>query len=421
MNFFYNKKILTIIGASVAGVALITGISAAGFHAVNGKPVSSQSEQEEYQEDEENQPTAGKQTSQSIALAGLAVSLESIQDLTALPTPTPEPTATPTPTLTPEPTAAPTSTPEPTATPTPTPTPDPKASVLQHYSNLGVVSDVNNYLNVRDAAGTDGNVIGKVLKNSGVEILEDCGNGWYKIQFVYSDTGYGYVAAEFIVTGSEAEALAVQNAMQMVNVSAECLNVREQPTTESDVLTQLSTNEKYQVTNVLDGWVEISLGTNEDGTEAVAYVSADYVTLGYYLPGPVEFQESAANEPTINPVRTELVNFAMQYLGGAYVWGGTTLGVGVDCSGFTQQVFAHFGYTLNRVSYDQAVQGVAITADQLQPGDLVFYSRPGYTIGHVAIYIGNGQVIHAFNASQGIIITSYDYATPIKMVNIIGE
>ena len=346
---------------------------------------------------------------------------------TPTPTATPTPTQTPVPTMTPTPTnsPAPTCTPTPTCTPmptfTPTPTPDPRADVMNHYNNLGVVDAVNNYLNIRETPGTNGKLIGKVLKHSGVEILEDCANGWLKIKFDEADNGFGYVASEFIAKGDDAKVLAMEHAFMMAKVNAECLNVREQPNTDCTILTQLSANERYEVTDILDGWIEISLGgSEEDEKEAHAYVCADYVQLGYYLPGPIEFSEEELG-PKINPVRTQMVNFAMQYLGGRYVWGGETLGVGVDCSGFMRQIYKNFGYSLNRCSYDQAKQGTPITADQLKPGDLVFYSRPGFSIGHVAMYIGNGQVIHAFNEKRGIIITAYNYTTPVKMVNIIGE
>lgn len=297
--------------------------------------------------------------------------------------------------------------------------PDPREQVLNHYQNLGVVNDVNNYLNVRNEPNLDATVIGKVLKYGGVNILEATAEGWLKISFPYVDCGYGYVYGEFVSQGQDAIALAVNNSLQMISVDTEVLNVREQPNTDCKILTQIITGEHYQVVNIENGWVEITLGVDDkSGEDILAYVSEEFVQLGYYLSEPIEY----VPEVTINPVRTAIVEDALQYLGGRYVWGGETLGVGVDCSGFTKQIFAKHGIYLNRVSYDQATQGTQLTdASQLKPGDLVFYSRPGLQIGHVAIYIGNGQVIHAYNPSQGIIITPYNYATPMKMMNIIGD
>ena len=299
------------------------------------------------------------------------------------------------------------------------PAPDPREQVLNHYQNLGVVNDVNNYLNVRNEPNLDAKVIGKVLKYGGVNILETTADGWLKISFPYAECGYGYVYGEFVSKGEDAIALAVANSLQMISVDTEVLNVREEPNTDCKILTQIITGEHYQVVNIENGWVEITLGVDDkSGQEILAYVSEEFVQLGYYLSEPIEY----VPEVTINPVRTAIVEDALQYLGGRYVWGGETLGEGVDCSGFTRQIFANHGIYLHRVSYDQATQGVQITdASQLKPGDLVFYSRPGLQIGHVAIYIGNGQVIHAYNVSQGIIITPYNYATPMKMMNVIGD
>jgi cell wall-associated NlpC family hydrolase len=102
------------------------------------------------------------------------------------------------------------------------------------------------------------------------------------------------------------------------------------------------------------------------------------------------------------------------------VWGGTSLTKGADCSGFVQSVFKKYGVSLPRTSREQANAGTTIQASQLQPGDLIFYAKGG-TINHVAIYIGNGQVIHASSPKTGIKISSYNYRTPAKMVRILQD
>ena len=109
----------------------------------------------------------------------------------------------------------------------------------------------------------------------------------------------------------------------------------------------------------------------------------------------------------------------MQYLGYPYVWGGNNLETGVDCSGFTQQVYLKFGITLNRVADSQRANGISISRDEAQPGDLFFYGSNGYAT-HVAIYIGNNQVIHASSPSVGIIISPADYKTPMQINRVLN-
>lgn len=116
--------------------------------------------------------------------------------------------------------------------------------------------------------------------------------------------------------------------------------------------------------------------------------------------------------------RTAIVAYAKQFLGNPYVFGGTSLTNGADCSGFTQGIYANFGITIGRSSRDQAVKGRDIPVDQAQPGDLLFYASGNY-INHVALYIGNGQVIHASNSTTGIIISPYNYRTPSKAVTFL--
>lgn len=116
--------------------------------------------------------------------------------------------------------------------------------------------------------------------------------------------------------------------------------------------------------------------------------------------------------------RNAIVAYARQFLGNPYVFGGTSLTNGTDCSGFTQGVFANFGITTGRSSRDQAANGREIAIDAAQPGDLLFYASGSY-INHVALYIGGGQVIHASNSTTGICISPYNYRTPCKAVTFL--
>ena len=109
-------------------------------------------------------------------------------------------------------------------------------------------------------------------------------------------------------------------------------------------------------------------------------------------------------------LRQQIVDFALQFEGNPYVYGGTSLTNGADCSGFVMSVFAQFGYSLPRVAADQYNQSVKKSVGDLEPGDLVFY---GSGISHVALYIGNGQIIHASTSASGIKLSNYDYEAPV--------
>ena len=116
--------------------------------------------------------------------------------------------------------------------------------------------------------------------------------------------------------------------------------------------------------------------------------------------------------PSISGVGQQIADFAVQYVGNPYVWGGTSLTEGADCSGFVQTVFANFGLYLSRTAESQSYGGTSISLDNLQPGDLLFYNSTG-SIDHVAIYIGGGQIVHAANSRSGIIISNAYYQTPV--------
>lgn len=123
-----------------------------------------------------------------------------------------------------------------------------------------------------------------------------------------------------------------------------------------------------------------------------------------------ETEEEAQSGPTEEELRAQIVDFALQFEGNPYVYGGTSLTNGADCSGFVMSVFAQFGYSLPRVAADQYYQSVQKSVADLEPGDLVFY---GSGISHVALYIGDGQIIHASTSATGIKISNYDYETPV--------
>ncbi len=259
--------------------------------------------------------------------------------------------------------------------------------------------------------------------------------------------------SEFILTGDAAKAEALEVAELMAIVSTDRLNARTEPNTDSPIWTQISNSERYAVLKQTDGWVEIELDTTS------AYVATDFVDVRYALNEAIQFTpiedipEPAAsnggggnsgskgstgnkgnagnnkgsgvgNTPGNAPAgsrRTQIANYATQFLGNPYVWGGTSLTNGADCSGFTMSVMSHFGVSLPHHSGSQAGAGRSISSSEMRPGDLIFYTNSGGTINHVALYIGNGQVCHASNARDGIKISTWNYRTPAKIVNVLGD
>ena len=299
---------------------------------------------------------------------------------------------------------------------------DLKAMAINQYNNI-LISKVQSYLNIRSSPKDEGNsnVIGKLPGKAAGEILET-EDGWYKIRSG-SITGYVTADPQYTATGQEAVDLAMESASLMAIVNTERLNVRMEPNTDSKIWTQISKEERYSVVQQMDGWVQIELDTGdeeEDGGDG-AYISTsdNLVEVRYALAEAIKFSpmEELANQQASQ--RSKIVNYALQFVGNRYVWGGTSLTNGTDCSGFTQSVLRHFGISIPRVSRDQAKTGKSINSSQMRPGDLIFYTNSSGTVNHVAMYIGNGQVVHAASRKSGIKISSWNYRTPAKIRNVI--
>lgn len=289
---------------------------------------------------------------------------------------------------------------------------DLKAMIFNMYKNIGI-SDVDNYLNVREEPSEDGKVIAKMPSKAAGNILETTDNGWYKIQ---SGKITGYVKSDYILTGQAAKDEALKVAELMAIVNTDMLNARSEPSTDSKIWTQISNNEKYPVLKQIDGWVEIEL--EEDSN---AYVASDYVDVRYALPEAIKFSPLEEKANAAASLRTQIVNYALQFLGNPYVWGGTSLTKGADCSGFTLSVFGHFGISLPHYSGSQANMGKAVKSSEMRPGDLVFYANSKGTINHVGIYIGNGQIVNAASRRSGIKISTWNYRSPVRIRNILGD
>ena len=292
------------------------------------------------------------------------------------------------------------------------------------YDRLGVAR-VDSYLNVRNKPGEDSKVVGKMTKNSGCNIYK-VNKGWAKI---ISGKVKGYVKASYLIKDKQAEEFAKKIANLRISVNTETLNVRYLPSTDARIYDQISEEDEYDIYkrdltktwlkkyvskhckksdlknidikemyNNLENWMCISIDNEK------AFVSRDFVKVTFNLDRAVSINKSGLTSKTSSgssdsPNLTNMVNYAMQFLGNPYVWGGTSLTNGADCSGFVQSVYANFGVSLPRTSYEQQNAGTEVSYADAQPGDLICYG------GHVAIYMGNGQIVHASNSVDGIKIS----------------
>ena len=179
------------------------------------------------------------------------------------------------------------------------------------------------------------------------------------------------------------------------------------------MITLVPNGEELEVVASEGDWIRVCLDDEE------VFVSAQYVQVDAKLNTAITMTELLYGQG-VSDVRVDLCQYAKEFLGNPYVWGGTSLTNGTDCSGFVLSVYKKFGISLPHYSGSQANCGTAIKLSEAQPGDLIFYGK-GSTINHVAIYIGNGQVIHASNPKTGIRISNATYRTPLKVVRILQD
>lgn len=291
------------------------------------------------------------------------------------------------------------------------------------FVNIGI-ADVDTNLLIRSGPGETNKVLGKLPKNGGCDILEANKDGWTKIS---SGKVTGYVKSDYLITGTEATKLAKKVGNYVATANTNGLRVRKEPNTNSEVLDQIAKGEELLILDAKvltedsehNSWVEVSLDSDDNENGTSAYVAKEFVSVFFSLPKAVSLEELQYGSG-VSSTRVKLVNFAKKYLGDAYVWGGTRLGVGVDCSGFTQAIYRNFGYYIPRTSRSQGVGGTKISASNLKPGDLVFYGSSSY-INHVAIYMGGGRVIHASNKRDGIKISNMYYRQPVRFVRYIKD
>lgn len=313
-----------------------------------------------------------------------------------------------------------------------------------NYDRLGIAK-VDNWLNIRKKPGMDGKIVGKLPKNAGCNVYS-IKDGWAKIK---SGNVTGYVSSEYLVLDEEAESYALEVGTLVATVKTTTLNARFVPSTDSAKYTLVPEGEDLEVyrENLTSGFVKKFVKKYFSGEdkqyitdvdkEAMyeqledwlcvridnerVFVAKEYVDISYQLKKAVKVEQLSENKSAgVTSTRVSMVEYAKQFLGNRYVWGGTSLTNGTDCSGFTMSIYAHYGYSIPRTSSAQAGYTRTISSSEARPGDLFFYGKGG-SVGHVAMYIGGGLVIHASNERDGIKISNAFYRTPVKVGRVIND
>ncbi len=327
-----------------------------------------------------------------------------------------------------------------------------KTRATDSNGNELVVAQVNGYINVRADADTEAEIVGKLYNGSVAKVLGRTGNGWARIK---SGDVTGYIREEYVATGDAAQQLVDSVVTKQAVVTTETLRVRAAPIADSDVITLIGQGETLDILEEADGWYKIN---TEDGE---GYISSDFADVEEIYPEAIsraqeeaeeaaaaassaaeeearKAQEEAASSSKSNSKNGKktsgssalntyngssgsgsasgqaVANYALQFVGNPYVWGGSSLTNGADCSGFTMAVYANFGVSLPHYTGSQQQCGTAVNSlSEAQPGDLILYS------GHVAIYLGNNQIVHASNPRYGITTGTATYRNIVAIRRIL--
>ena len=314
-----------------------------------------------------------------------------------------------------------------------------------------VVAQVNDYINVRADADAESDIVGKLYNGSVAKVLGRTGNGWARVR---SGDVTGYIREEYVATGDTAQQLADSVTTKKAVVTTETLRVRAAAQADSDVITLIGQGQTLDILEEADGWYKVN---TEDGE---GYISADFADVEDVYPEAVSRAQEEAEEAAAEASRKAeeeaakaasnaaagtagasgskkksggsgalntytgssgsgsasgqaVANYALQFVGNPYVWGGSSLTNGTDCSGFTMAVYANFGVSLPHYTGSQEHSGTAVNSlAEAQPGDLILYS------GHVAIYLGNNQIVHASNPRYGITTGTATYRNIVAIRRI---
>ncbi len=270
------------------------------------------------------------------------------------------------------------------------------------YDVQGGTVTTQSAVNFRSEANTSADVLEKLYDGTRIAVLDES-DDWYKVA---ADGVNGYIHRDYVE---------VQPVMNIeaggAKVTAAVLNLRSEPNTSSDIVAKLSEGTVAKIIGINNGWFKVTIGSN------TGYVHPDYISVVKQTASTVSSVSSGSSSTVVevsnnytgttsNSTRQAIIDYASKFLGVRYVYGGTTPS-GFDCSGFTQYVLAHFDISISRTSAAQYSSSVTkIKKSSLQPGDLVFFSsgRAG-VVGHVGIYVGNGDFIHS--SSPGDVV-KYD-------------
>lgn len=326
-----------------------------------------------------------------------------------------------------------------------------------------IIADVSNYVNIRNTPNEEGEILGKLYDDSVGTLLEEP-EEW---SYIESGSVKGYVKTEYVLTGEAAQSKADEVGKRLAKVMTTTLKVREEATTDSSVIGLIPDGDVLMVREEVDGWVKVSV---EEGD---GFVSTDYLDVYTENVKAESVEEERARlekeerlreeakkaakealqkkedekkkaeaekkkknqnvttqkkekptQPAQKEVTTatggnselgsQIAGYALQFVGNPYVYGGTSLTKGADCSGFVMSVFANFGISLPRTSGEQGASGSAVSSlEHAKAGDLIWYS------GHIAIYTGGGRVVHASNKKEGIKTSNADYRTILGIRRIV--
>ncbi len=304
------------------------------------------------------------------------------------------------------------------------------------------IAQVSDYVNVRTFPDTEGEIVGTLKNGAIAEIQSISEDGeWFEI---ISGNVTGYVKAEYFLSGEEVGTLLVQSLRTHATITADRLNVRKEASPTASKSGYLTEGEQVLVLEDLGEWLQIRYTDTVDGyiakeytqlTESYLYAQtiaeskeekALYNTrrgrmqTSQYIKPDAKITFPATAYTSNEELRKAIVENAMQYLGNKYVHGGNSLETGTDCSGFTMLLFAEYGYSISRTPAGQLENaGRSIDYSEIQPGDIICYTSNGSTCTHVALYIGDGQIIHAANSRKGVVIYNADYDTIMGIKNII--
>lgn len=312
------------------------------------------------------------------------------------------------------------------------------------YANLAI-AQVDHYVNVRSEPNTDSAILGKIYNGAVAQILETAGEekDWFH---VISGSVEGYIKAEYFLYGDAAVEAVDQYVTRYATVIADRLNVRQEQSTVAKRIGYIDRGEKVKILEELGDWLLVQYMEEKTG-----YVAAEYTTVSeeFIYAKSIEEEQAelaaqrelaarmAATEENMpenttvtaltppsttytsnEELRRSIVDYAMQYLGYPYVHGGKSLAGGTDCSGFTCYIYAEFGYSISRTPSGQYTSaGRSIDYSEIQPGDIICYGNSKCT--HVAMYIGDGQVIHEANSRKGVVVYEADYDNILAIKNVI--